>query len=70
MYLYEIPRESIIRWLLVDNEPKDILFHNIDWAYSYCTIVGTDEVVHLPATLWLESTDEPLVFRPVDTGMF
>jgi hypothetical protein len=45
--LYEVPRDSIISPAF-DPEMK-IKFHHIDGAYSLCTLVGTDNVVHLSA---------------------
>jgi hypothetical protein len=37
---------------LKDDKDKDIvvLFHHLDGMYSYCTIEGTDKVVHLSAS--------------------
>lgn len=37
---------------LQDDKKKDIvvLFHHLDGMYSYCTIEGTDKIVHLSAS--------------------
>lgn len=36
---------------LKDDEGKDVvvLFHHLDGMYSYCTVEGTDKIVHLSA---------------------
>jgi hypothetical protein len=45
--LCEVPRNSTISPVFAA-EVK-IKFHHIDGAYSLCTLVGTDNVVHLSA---------------------
>ena len=50
MKLYDIPRDSIINVGL----NTQIKFHHLDGMYSYCTVLGTDEVCHIPAITELE----------------
>lgn len=47
-------------------EDIDLRFHHIDGMYSYCTVEGSDEVIHLSATTELvyEGNDEYRVEEP------
>lgn len=52
--LYDIPKGSKIREKCY-NDKKElvgsvIIFHHLDGMYSYCTIEGTKEIIHLSAT--------------------
>ena len=53
MKLYEIPNGSRIKAEITNSNGKlgdYITFIHLDGMYSYCTVEGTDEVCHLPAT--------------------
>ena len=49
--LYDVPRNSIVTPLF-DLQPwiKWINFSHIDGMYSFCTLPGTEDVVHLGAS--------------------
>lgn len=54
--LYELPRDRGLRIKAetTNGEGKKvgdfIIFHHLDGMYSYCTIEGTNDVVHLSAS--------------------
>jgi len=54
MKLYEIPRGSRIKAETTKEDGTKagdyIIFHKLDGAFSYCTIEGTEDVVHLSAS--------------------
>jgi hypothetical protein len=61
MKLYEIPKGSRIKAETSNDKGKlgdFIIFHHLDGMYSYCTVEGTDEVIHLPANQELTLSDE------------
>lgn len=72
MKLYEIPRESKIKGLQV-NKPDGtllgdvIIFHRTDGMYSYCTVEGTDQVVHLSVMTPLKKVGEYYEIDETDT---
>lgn len=59
MKLYELPRNTFIKYKNEHGEIFKIFFDHIDGAYSYCTYKG--DVVHLHACtdveIWDESVD-------------
>jgi hypothetical protein len=61
MKLYEIPNGSRIKAETSNSNGKlgdYIIFEHLDGMYSLCTIEGTDEVCHLPATQELTLSEE------------
>jgi hypothetical protein len=62
MKLFEIPRGSRIKAETTKEDGTKagdfIIFERLDGAFSYCTIEGNDEVVHLSASQELELSDE------------
>lgn len=53
MKLYEIPKGSKIKI-----GEHNVTFHKIDGMYSYCTIDGTEDVIHLSASANLTKVDD------------
>lgn len=53
MKLFDIPKESRIKENCYNDKGKligsVIVFKHIDGMYSYCTVEGTTEIVHLSA---------------------
>jgi hypothetical protein len=45
--LYDCPRHSIVS--PVFNPELKIQFHHLDGMYSFCTMFGTDDVLHMGA---------------------
>lgn len=45
--LYEVKRNSVVSPEIAPLDLYDFL--HIDGMYSYCKILGTEEVIHLPA---------------------
>lgn len=62
MKLYDIPRESRIKAETRNAEGEKIvdfiIFHKLDGMYSYCTVEGSNEVVHLSASQELKKSEE------------
>lgn len=54
VYLYDIPCESRIKAETTNDDGTKagdfIIFHHLDGMYSFCTIEGTKDVVHLSAS--------------------
>lgn len=62
MKLYDIPKGSKIKEKCYNAEKKligdVIIFDHIDGMYSYCTIEGTKEVIHLSASTPLKKVGQ------------
>lgn len=55
--LYEVPNKTKIRLLEEKDENgkcKEVLFHHLDGAYSYCIDEENNVVVNIPTWAWVE----------------
>lgn len=62
MKLYDIPKGSRIKVETANDKGEKlgdfIIFHHLDGMYSYCTVEGTEEAVHLGASTELKLSEE------------
>ena len=62
MKLYEIPQESRIKAETTDDNGNKlgdfIIFHHLDGAYSYCSVEGTEDILHVSACQDLSLSEE------------
>ena len=71
MKLYEVPRNTMIRYFDGTKE-SEFLFHHVDGMYSYCTDKGGHNVFHLSASSVVElliDKESNKEYYSIDVGM-